>query len=119
MKVRKVLKIQIVSSPSRSTDTYSFRIVEQSHRGSEFGDGVPYFSASNGIELTSSGHPEIGYQTLYVRGSSWNEDNKTVKADGALFRRIQAAIQEYNDYYAGKEKSIGQSDYLKRMGIAE
>jgi len=93
--------------------------VEQTHRSSNFGDGVPYFSASNGIELSSSGHPEVGHRTLYVRGSSTRDDEKILRTDGTTFRMLQAAIQEYNDYYAGKEKSIGQNDYLKRMGISE
>ena len=76
------------------------RIVEQTHRGKEFGrDGQESFTASNGFLLQSYCFPEGGGagESLLVRGSSVKEDMKivVVRSDEWLERCCEA-LREYN-----------------------
>jgi len=116
--MKKILKIKSISAPSKIYKYITFQIIEQSHRGSNFGDESSDFSASNGIVLASSLFPQIGYTAFYVRGTNHDEDDKILKTTSKTFERIQFAIQEYNNFFNGKKISIGQDDYIKRIGIS-
>ena len=97
--MKKTLKIEVVS---RTKGIVTFRIAEQSHRREEFGVGGARFTASNSIDLFSACGPDWsalnGNSLLFVRGSDSVYDNDNMDATSAAFKRIEAAIAEYNAF---------------------
>jgi hypothetical protein len=86
--------------------TMSLQIVEQSHRGKEFGyNGSNEFTSKNGITIRSIDIPwcEQNSDTLYVRGASTDYDNDTMHVYPEYVPKILAAVDEYNAYFGGKE----------------
>ncbi len=81
------------------------RIIDQSHRGKEFGDGLDghMWTAPNGIALRSDCYPEgrDGYAQAYVRGSVKVRDRDLITGRRAFLDRVIAAFKAYNDAHAG------------------
>lgn len=97
--MKRVLKIEVVS---KTDDLVTFKIVEQSHRGMEFGgfEQWNFFTASNGFTLLScaSGPRNWFNNTLRVRGvlGYEAEDENYIATNPETFKMIEEAIAEYN-----------------------
>lgn len=91
-----------------------FWIVDQSHRGSSFGNVTNEFLTFNGFLLASQMYPEnhISSKTFYVRGSEYNQDNKRCLAKREDLIKIIEAINEYNTYF-------GHPEIIHRFGDPE
>ena len=79
----------------------SFRIVEQSHRNGEFGNGSGYFETSCSVGLDSVSCPAISYssKTLYCRGHDTLSNNNIVKVTPIIWEDIKIAVKEYNECF--------------------
>lgn len=101
----KHLKIAVIITPVSN----AIQILEQTHKGAEFGKDGESFTASNGLRLVSWLTAEFDktvYDTLFVRGSinSNSEAKKIVPVETmADIKRIIEAVKEYNDYFRGEE----------------
>jgi len=94
-KVKRVLKLGNIVVEGNQV---SFQIVEQSHRGEEFGlDGTGRFEATNGWFLASEENPEVMSFSLCCRGKSTGDDNDVLTTDLKTFARIVDAVKEYNE----------------------
>jgi hypothetical protein len=86
-----------------------FRIADQTHKWKEFGTCNDHetlevkhcFISSNGLKLKSVGSPEWrpSENTLFVRGSTTELNDKALSVSSVVFKRIQDAIGEYNNYF--------------------
>jgi hypothetical protein len=70
-------------------------ILEQTHRGSDFGWTCEEFNSSRGVCLRSRNHPEATETALYVRGNSKSMDNVAIRIKQPIADIIQA-VREYN-----------------------
>lgn len=112
--MKRFLEIKVLRT--RMSGDIVFVITNQSHRTYEFAGSQSRFVANNGFEISSSGHPEVSGDTLYVRGSDNSRDKDELIASPREFARIEEAIREYNVSF-GSAKTNEQDEYLKRMGI--
>jgi hypothetical protein len=75
------------------------KIIEQSHRRSNFSRNGDTFRASNGLELASSGCPEAQSYRLYVRGDNKSKDDiELVVRSQEWLEHVRQAIKEYHDF---------------------
>ena len=84
-------------------DTVGFKVHDQSHRGSEFGnDRYNTFKTSNTIRVCSMVYP-AAYMNMTndicVRGCDIIGDDVIIHATMPEWNLIKEAVQEYNDYY--------------------
>lgn len=96
-------------------DWIRFRIVNQTHRGSTFGENLCHeFIASNGIKLASQNDPEWleEYQRLWTRGSNSEKDMRSINVDRITWERINVAVKEYNEYFA--DRHLRLRGYINR-----
>ncbi len=72
-------------------------ILEQTHRGSDFGyDGETIFY-HQGIKLCSETYPAIyDGSELYLRGHETTKDFMRIRIASSLWPRIKEAVEEYN-----------------------
>ncbi|MFA5353702.1 MAG: hypothetical protein WC291_05690 [Thermodesulfovibrionales bacterium] len=80
---------------------YILRIIKQTHRGEEFGEGgSDCFVSSNGFTLYSCDSPEIGdveSSHLFVRGNTPGKDDTVlVTPSSAWMTQLLNAVGEYN-----------------------
>ena len=92
-------------------DMVAFRIVEQTHIDTAFGDEDKRneFIASNGISLKSYESPEFCGaipNVLFLRGRASGRDNTILFAPSSDFLKIATAVREYNKHFAGEETSV-------------
>lgn len=86
-------------------------IISQSAVGDGFGIDGRTFRASNGVTLQSSYTPEYAnVDALYVRGVQTGASDRAVIIPSDNIRRIVAAINEYNDYWATRPEPVIISD---------
>jgi hypothetical protein len=90
----------VIKKVSETKTRVKFQIVEQSFRGSKFGDhGSRTFRAKNGVILASSGSPQVGpydNKMIYVRGDRKNFDNTILSVGQKRYQMILKAAEEYN-----------------------
>lgn len=74
-------------------------IANQTHRGKNFGeDKNNYFTASNGVTLTSASYPQIRTSTqIFVRGTEKERDETILIMGEDKFLKLKQAIKEYNN----------------------
>lgn len=74
-------------------------IANQTHRGENFGeDKNNYFTASNGVTLTSELYPQIRTSTqIFVRGTKKERDETILIMREDTFLELKQAIKEYNN----------------------
>lgn len=80
------------------------KIIKQSHRRYEFGiKGLNYFMDSTGFELRSCIGPSTSSSkyTIFVRGESINEDNRSFFIKKSIYKNLKNAVKEYNSYFKG------------------
>jgi hypothetical protein len=86
---------------------YVVTIVEQTHRGSDFGvRGNEDWKAPNGLVLASAGYPAAIVEDeqllyFYVRGSSVPTDFYRVHLSEPHFAKLRAAVEAYNKAFEG------------------
>lgn len=81
-----------------------FNVIEQTSRGRCFGTlGSNKFYASNGIVLGSNKNPARDADdknVIWLRGADMTKDNNTVVVGITRWKKVVAAIKEYNEYFA-------------------
>ena len=98
-------------------DKVSFKIVEQTHRCNDFGNGDNTFGngsntfrGSNGIDIGSVSYPAISYNCdkLYCRGNVIGSDDNIVTATITIteWNKIKEAVKEYNEYFGNFDECI-------------
>ena len=81
-----------------SNNTVVFRVIDQTHRCSDFCDDGEHFIAMNGVYLHSETCPEVlSGHSLCLMGSNKNRDDELLTTDGRSFIRFMEAIAEYNE----------------------
>ena len=89
-------------------DNVSFKIVEQTHRCNDFGNGDNTFGngnntfrGSNGMNIGSVSCPDMSFNNrkLYCRGEDIGSDYKKIKTTLPLWNKIKEAVKEYNTYF--------------------
>lgn len=97
------LVLEVVKRTTRKVD---FKIASQTYSGPIH---KPIFQASNGIEIKSYYHPQIldseVVHSLYIRGTEKNRDNDVLSCLPSQFKRIVAAVAEYNGLATPKVKA--------------
>lgn len=88
-------------------DGYVIRIVEQTHRNSEFGNGGSQFISSDGFKLDSWICPEFVRDNLYVRGSNEKKDKTNILVGSDNIERIKKAVSEYNEAFSDAKMKSG------------
>ena len=91
-----------------SRKTKYIKIVEQTHKGSEFGINGNEFE-HNGFTIVSSDNPELLSDTLYVRGYDSGNDLKLVDSSiysKHIIKKIREAIKAYNEYFSNCNNCI-------------
>ena len=79
------------------------RIVEQTHRGVDFGIDSDGVFEHNGFSLRSSEYPSAlpTMDALYVRGSSKEDDNRVVCVPSEEWlNALRDAVKAYNRFFA-------------------
>lgn len=72
--------------------------VKNTKREEEFNNGKQHFDASNGIVLHSLAYPSWdGKKRLFLLGADSRLDDMILIASSSDFRRIQQAVDEYNN----------------------
>jgi hypothetical protein len=97
------------SAKEISPDLWEMAVVEQSHRGEEFGINCLRFSTKN-VQFVSAGgvdgNDDIDYDDrknhIFVRGSVYNNDNDTFIVETVTKDLILAAAAEYEACFAYK-----------------
>ena len=98
----KHLKIAVIITPVSN----AIQILEQTHKGAEFGKDGTSFTATNGLRLASIIAPILNpsENVLYVRGTDSGSDAKIAPVETmADIKRIIEAVKEYNNYFLGEE----------------
>jgi len=83
-------------------DKVSFKIVEQTHRCNDFGNGDITFRTSRGINLSSVLCPAISLSSprvFYCRGNDISSDHNIVLTIPEIWEKIKVAVREYNAYF--------------------
>lgn len=91
-------------------DKVSFKIVEQTHRCNDFGNGDNTFGngnntfrGSNGMNIGSVSCPAMSFNNrkLYCRGEDIGSDDNIVTATITIteWNKIKEAVKEYNEYF--------------------
>jgi len=82
-------------------DNVSFKIMEQTHRCNDFGNGDNTFRGSNGMNIGSVSCPAMSFDNgkLYCRGEDIGSDYKKIKTTLPLWNKIKEAVKEYNTYF--------------------
>lgn len=86
----------------------TFCILNQSHRGVQFGKRSPKFVAKNGCEFVSCDYPEVSCASpvrLFVQGTVRRNDSQELTLPYAKFVKFQEAADEYNEFFAEEEKT--------------
>lgn len=80
------------------------QILEQTHRGSEFGEkgSTEFYHA--GISLGSIGNPAAGVTLFYVRGSVSAADNNVMEMSVAAYQNFKKIVEAYNEYFKEEPK---------------
>jgi len=117
-KDRKYLHYEIISQNKTHT---TFRIIDQSHRGKEFGMDIYYFKSSNSLYLQSVDFPDgnATKTSIFVRGNNVVKDNTCIKILNAKFRKFQLAVQEYNDFFDVKDENLEEPHEIKEITLYE
>lgn len=79
-----------------------FKVVTQTARGAAFGTFGNKFRASNGIVLASNRNPANDTEDkniIWLRGSNPAKDDTTVVVGITRWKKIVAAVNEYNAYF--------------------
>ena len=98
------MKILILKYIENVDDNVSFKIVEQTHRCNDFGNGDNTFRTSRGINLSSVLCPDISLSSprvFYCRGEDIGSDDNIVTATITIteWEEIKVAVREYNEYF--------------------
>ena len=93
------IKLEIVTAVE-STKNVFFK-VRNNKRNSEFNNGHKYFNASNKIKLCSVAYPEwdVNNMMLCVLGQLHQLDDMILIATSDDFKKIQQAVDEYNNSF--------------------
>lgn len=114
-----------------SPGVFFVQITDQSHRGSDFGDGGSQF-IHDGVYLTSSSFVQnnlsiVGTGEFFVRGLVKDKDDRDVFMTLAQIEKFDAAVKAYNlhfgsDAYAWapttvsrKETTMNKKEIIERM----
>lgn len=107
---KRVLKYEI-RGVNVDEQWFEIAITEQSHRGEEFTTDGSMFIACNGVRLESGMFPQTardyGKGKYYVRGCSFDADNKTFRVSFSSFNAFAEAVKEYNLLH-GEEDCYGK-----------
>lgn len=106
----KFLRLKVVS---KTASNVKFKIHEQSHRGTDFGNTCNSLSFDTfqhmGVTLVSSCRPELLYDHdpesadgiyLYVRGSRRTKDKEHLSCSEEEFIKIERAVAAYNKLFS-------------------
>jgi len=85
--------------------TVEIGIVEQSHRGAEFGTCGEEFK-HDGFTLSSQGALALYGGLLYVRGTRRDLDHRTIAVPVATYVKIKAAVEAYNAFFSFDPRHI-------------
>lgn len=80
----------------------AFKILEQTHRQTAFGEDFSYeFFASNGIRLASVEFPHVynSDNAFYVQGGDKSEDSMMMLTSSLFYKKLEKAVEEYNNYW--------------------
>lgn len=115
--MKKTLKLNVAANPADHFQTVKVSVIEQSHRGGNFGAASTSFIASNGVRITSLGYPSISIDAfrteLYVRGDGTAADNREILVPVAKLPAIEAAVAEYNKKFTFTPKTPAAVQHLK------
>ena len=80
---------------------YDIRVIEQTHKGEDFGNGVDHFEASNRFTLYSISYPMVGSSEncLFLQGMMSSSDNNVLYVTKDYLEKITQAVKEYNETY--------------------
>ena len=100
-------------------DGYAFRIVEQTHRGNEFGQGGNNCFHGSKRKLISKNYSEVFYQKdVYVWGTDTLKDRQILIATIEEMRDIELTFKEYNEYFSDSFKmGVSVWDAVKGEGL--
>jgi len=111
--MKKILKVEFCPTKDDGKVCFKGRVVEQSHRGFDFGEQSRVFGIEDcEFELNSFGSPELGDCELFVRGDSPYDDFNTFLIPSEHIGEIIKLIEAYNEYDFPNEveKSAGSWD---------
>lgn len=95
--------IKIIAKLSEDRKTVFCSIVEQTHRGSDFGTDHTSNFLHNNIRLRSNNNPAFGFCqgvcTLYVRGRGVGNDHIKTAIPIRYWDGVKEAIEAYNAYF--------------------
>ena len=98
--MKQTLRLYVMDNPD--TEDVLFRVVEQSHRGNDFGY-FGSFVSRNGVELISAINPDVEFENnntdqlkLYVWGSCRQTDNNVLVCSKETYERLDFAVREFN-----------------------
>ena len=97
--MKKHIKVQAAILPN--FDQVLVRVLEQTHKGAAFGKTDNRFVASNGIVLASNNRPardKDDANVVWLQGAQVAKNNKSIAISAARWKKVAAAIQEYNAY---------------------
>lgn len=86
--------------------TVNVQILEQTHRGRDFGKYSSTFTHA-GYTLESSSCPQVhGPNFCFMQGSSTYDNNRVLNMPVATFTKFKAAVEAYNKEFAGPAKTV-------------
>lgn len=100
--MKKHIKVKYIEIPEMQIVV--LQVIEQTHRGKDFGNSRCYYTAPNGVTLYSVCQPEVIIKSpdgcvchLYVRGTAISHDNAPIPVPIEYWDCIKRAIRSYNE----------------------